>query len=323
MAANYDVCAADTLTITDNINAGMDYLWSNGVTVNSVSISNGTAIQNLSVEVTDPGNGCVSMFATTVNTTAMPQLSASVIAPPGCSGENELQMTTNVSDHAWQIESGPTFVDVSIVLNYTVQQDGDYRAIATSANGLCSSVVDIGFVLQYPGISQTTVEGFNGIPNITGNPRKFKFGALQPVEVTDYKWYFGDGTTSNSVSPEHTYTGNMDSAIVSLVVTNPVLGPCNYDSTFLKIDVSGQNTTGLADILSDNRFVVYPNPATSIVYINTSALVVSSELFDAVGRRVGQYSRKEINLSALPAGVYTLKSIAKGGEVFIRKINKL
>lgn len=69
-----------------------------------------------------------------------------------------------------------------------------------------------------------------------------------------------------------------------------------------------QNTLG-TDEFNTSSFNIYPNPTTDKIFINTQHTISKVEVYDAVGKLViNQNSpQKEINVSALTAGLYFVK----------------
>lgn len=70
--------------------------------------------------------------------------------------------------------------------------------------------------------------------------------------------------------------------------------------------------TGVEDVLADAEVRVYPNPATSTVFVNNDGPV---EIFDTCGRCVvnADCGREGIDISSLPSGLYIVRYI-NGGE---------
>jgi hypothetical protein len=70
-----------------------------------------------------------------------------------------------------------------------------------------------------------------------------------------YQWTFGDGGSSSSQNPHHTYL-QAGEYQVRLIVTNV----CRSDTTFGVIRIGGVKNSGFAD--AGSGITVYPNPAT-------------------------------------------------------------
>ena len=81
---------------------------------------------------------------------------------------------------------------------------------------------------------------------------------------------------------------------------------------------------GLEDIYAD-AFVVYPNPADDIIFIETGMEISRCEIYTSSSRLVYKDSsvdnKMEINISDMPAGSYIIKFIS-GDKVYTRKFVK-
>lgn len=81
-------------------------------------------------------------------------------------------------------------------------------------------------------------------------------------------------------------------------------------------------TMGVSD-LSASSFVVYPNPATNLVKVDLkNADVKEMAVLNLAGQVVATSKTKNVNVSALPAGVYVVKVIDSKGATHTSKIVK-
>lgn len=126
--------------------------------------------------------------------------------------------------------------------------------------------------------------------------------------TTSWAWDFGDGGTSSSASPSHTYTA-VGTYIVQLIATGP--GGCT-DTAYDTINVI--MSTGINDPVFGN-WSVYPNPADKSVTVFIPATLteaVSVSLTDLQGREIRNWSivphvgEHEISIDDIPAGMYHL-----------------
>lgn len=79
------------------------------------------------------------------------------------------------------------------------------------------------------------------------------------------------------------------------------------------------------DNVNANKFSYYPNPTTGILNISASGKIESVEVYNMVGQKVMSFSPKtnqsEINMSALPKGVYMVKALVNG-KIVTNKVIK-
>lgn len=96
---------------------------------------------------------------------------------------------------------------------------------------------------------------------------------------------------------------------------NAVTGGAAADPSFSIDDIvlTGTSTTGISDLSSATRVNVFPNPASETVMIDLSSFstdIVTISVLDQLGREVKNenVSSKniEMNIAALPEGVYTI-----------------
>lgn len=104
---------------------------------------------------------------------------------------------------------------------------------------------------------------------------------------------------------------------------------CSSDSAF--VFTKGQQT-GMSEMINTRSFVVYPNPAHSILSIEydvKNATEVSVALYDLTGKEIAQIWKGKsdagkqthrIDINKLSADIYILK-IKAGGQVFNKKIS--
>jgi PKD repeat protein len=129
-------------------------------------------------------------------------------------------------------------------------------------------------------------------------------------ESTDgatYNWSFGDGGTSTSADPSHTYA-----VAGTYTVTVTVTNGCGSDFYSLVIEVSND----VEDVLLAESITVYPNPTADFATVNIGlpvATEISLELVNAVGQIVwtaqpGLVSNTSvtIDMTQFAAGVYQL-----------------
>jgi Secretion system C-terminal sorting domain/PKD domain len=121
----------------------------------------------------------------------------------------------------------------------------------------------------------------------------------------DFKWIFGDGSTSTEGSPNHTYTtgGNYT---VKLIASN-----CSFADTF---SLSFSATTALPSFIK-----MYPNPVFNKLIVNTS-LVQKIEMVNAAGKTIIPVYKTDgqntfIDFATLSTGIYFVTITANGQSV--------
>jgi len=135
------------------------------------------------------------------------------------------------------------------------------------------------------------------------------------TNATSYEWIFGDGNTSTSSSPVHTYpSGNFNTL---LIATNG----CNTDTVVIYIPLSaGINELTASDIS------IFPNPTTGKFQLTTnnqqlSTITISNTLGEIILEVKDIKTNAEIDLSNQPKGIYFL-SIKSEQGIKTKKIIK-
>lgn len=125
------------------------------------------------------------------------------------------------------------------------------------------------------------------------------------LNASSFIWDFGDGGTSASNNPTHTYPAS-GTYTVQLISEECGLS----DTANQTITISAPS--GVDEISQTADFTIYPNPVTSILFVNQD---FPANLTYSIVNIAGQESQKgiirnyenQINVSSLPEGIYFLK----------------
>ncbi|MEO0897942.1 MAG: PKD domain-containing protein [Bacteroidota bacterium] len=134
----------------------------------------------------------------------------------------------------------------------------------------------------------------------------------QCSECATYQWLFGDGTTSNQPSPNHSFTA-AGTYQVTLTVTNK----CGTD-TYSELILVGPDAIESPLI---GKYMVFPNPASSQLFVKAeleSSLEAKVSLINTLGKTIDQKNlptRQQISfdVAQLPAGIYLLEIKTEDG----------
>ncbi len=198
-----DRCLGDTTQFDNGSIYAHSYLWDfgDGQTSNQMAPSHLYAASgtfNVKLVATN-NNGCVDSTTSNVEVHALPTPSFNVTS--ACLG-NGLQFNNTSSgsvSYAWNFGDGSRSATTSPWYNYA--NPGKYTVMltATSGFGCKNSISQSVDVYPKPTVSFTTTSVCAGTQASFTNTSSISSGSVQ------YMWYFGDGNTSTSVSPTHTY----------------------------------------------------------------------------------------------------------------------
>ena len=124
ISGNSTICEGESTTLTAN--GGATYLWNNGSTNNSISVSQNGVYTVTATNV----EGCSAITSATVTVNPLPNVSISGNSS-FCQGDNTTLTVTGANSYVWN--NGST--DASI----TVNNAGTYTVTGTDANG-CSNI---------------------------------------------------------------------------------------------------------------------------------------------------------------------------------------
>jgi PKD repeat protein len=151
--------------------------------------------------------------------------------------------------------------------------------------------------------SSNGMKAYASFSSSTGmNPMTF---TNTSVNTTSYLWNFGDGGTSTSLSPSHSYTAS-GTYTISLISSNG----CHSDTVYKVVNMI---LTGISEVSLGNEIIVFPNPSNGKIKIlledrNLSSFDVS--IFDSEGRLVfnskSLVKQTEIDLSHCSKGLYLI-----------------
>jgi gliding motility-associated-like protein len=196
------ICQGANANITASP-AGMNYLWSNGSTNNSIQPS---AAATYTVTVTD-GNGCSGNAnqVVSVNNNPTPAITGNLSACQGLS--STLGISTSFNSYAWS--NGATTSTIS------VSTTGNYSVIVTDANGCTGNTSVLFNSLPFTNAVITGPVGF-----CTSNSATIDAGA----GYTNYSWSNGNSGQQLNVTNGGAYT-------VTVTAANGCSGSSNFNIT--------------------------------------------------------------------------------------------
>jgi PKD repeat protein len=198
----------------------------------------------------------------------------------------------------------------------TVMTSGDYALVVSDNNGCSGS--DTVSVMVNP----------NPIPSFSNAANLLAVNFTDnTTSATSWAWDFGDGNTSTQQNPTHTYA-----AAGSYVVCLSVEDAMGCVGT--TCDTISVVAVGLANALSEETVIVYPNPFTGIAKITVSLSATtegSLSVSDIYGKEVQAITKQvfnagehsfELSSENLSSGVYFLNFSTDLGKITKKVIVK-
>ena len=142
----------------------------------------------------------------------------------------------------------------------------------------------------------------------------FNYTGTLPVDSV--RWHFGDGTTSNTLNPVHTY-----SVSGSYTACITIYSGCSPDSSTYCKEI--RVVTSVKSVASATHLYLFPNPATSSVTILSSEMISELIISNLIGQTL--FAQKfnsekvEVNVAYLPPGVYLVKINGTDVRKFVKE----
>lgn len=155
-------------------------------------------------------DGCTSWDSVTAQVYAVPVASIDASSLEGCEPHsvqfynNSTVASGNLESFSWDVGNSSGITSVAPSVDYT--QEGTYNVsvIAVGSEGGCSDTVSVTDMITVHPTPQASFS-FSPSEEITMLDPRVSFTNTS-VDAIDYAWYFGDGNSSNGISPTHTFT---------------------------------------------------------------------------------------------------------------------
>lgn len=197
----------------------------------------------------------------------------------------------NGAQYFWSFDDGLFSGDISPT--HTFERPGTYTVMLVTLNAggadTTYKTVTVNDVLYLAYEAPDTAQA--------GQVVQFIDSSLVP---NSWQWFFGDGNTSTTPSPQHTYA-NKGTYFVTLSASNAA-GCSGTENKSIVI------TSGIGiDESKDLTLQVSPNPSTGIINIASSLTYDQILIYNSLGQMISTIPYTDrLDLSELPAGAYTL-----------------
>lgn len=284
------VCMGDTATITAS--GGTAYMWNTGDTASTISVAP-SANTAYSVMVTD-ANGCMSSDSVSVGVNALPVLDVTGNPSTACFGTPAILTATGANTYQWS--TGDTTPSASVVLFASSM----VYVTGTDTNGCFSTDSIFVTVNQLPVVTAQIPQNAVCLDDGT-----FPLVGGSPVGGT----WSGNGVSAGSFTA---MTAGAGSQTITYTYTD-TNGCVNSATDIILVNYC----VGIAENQLQSGMIAFPNPATDNISVkwNSEFEMNRIEIVDVTGRvvistSVANGNNAEINISELPAGLYTLRGVS-------------
>ncbi len=246
----------------------------------TLSVSNNYKIRVVSSN--PPFNGERSASTLTV----LPSFTISLNITPSviCAGQTATAVASGASTYTWF----PSGSGSSLIVTPTISTN--YSVVGTNTNGCLSS--------NSPSISVTV----NPLPTLTvsssGSICAGQSATLMASGANTYTWLPAGAGSVTIVNP---------SVTTVYTVTGQSAAGCQNTATITQVVVV---CTGISEsLLSNEAYLLYPNPASHKVYINRTDKNIPIKLFNGLGQIVLEtnINNQGIDTESLPDGIYFIE----------------
>lgn len=270
------------------------------------------------------GNGCADSVCQTVFVNCMISETHTV----GC---GQVAFTTSgnpgITSAAWYIGGSQVSTQINPTITFT--NTSSFYLSYTLQTSLCTKTDSV-----YIQVGPVTPV-FYVYPDSIAGPHNWLIYVDNQPNYATYNWSWGDGTTSTSAFPAHTYStaGWYNICLTVHDFCGDSASSCQNDSMFrtsstmIGITVQPMNPNTVSVATNQRADLnVYPVPATDqLILENTGA--TRAELFDNEGRKVlseilsNGKGKASLNIQSLSSGFYLLKVYTANG-ILQKKIIK-
>lgn len=275
------ICAGNTATLTANsVWSQYTYTWSTG-SHNTNITATPSVTTNYTVTANDYNSPYTASCASSATTTIFVNPKPIITVNDGtiCAGNSFTISPSGASTYTYS--SGSAVVTPTTTTSYWVTGTSVYGCVTGTA-----------------AISLVTV---NALPNVSVNSGAICSGqsfTMTPSGATTYTYSSGTPVVSPTINTTYSVAGTGSNGCVS-----------NSAISTVTVNVC----TGINELYSNsNKINIYPNPATSDIFVHSSNELGVITIYNCIGEIVLQIKSKnayeQIDISKLTNGVYTFES---------------
>lgn len=216
---------------------------------------------------------------------------------------------------------------------YTVQlvtsTDSTYTNVCSSSQVITITQID---TCSTPSVSFTAVADTA--------PHTWDLYATYSAGVTSATWYWGDGTSTTGLTPQHIYNtpANYNICVTAFNICGDSVNYCVSDSLYRLSNstsssmiyanvINTSQTTGIAKNNFNANVAIYPNPNKGAFYIKTTQLENAVvEVYNAIGQKVLVQNLQDnitlLNMANFNNGMYQVRVLKANTLIYQTKLVK-
>jgi PKD repeat protein len=252
---------------------------------------------------------------------------------------NFTSTSTGAINYQWNFGDG--FYGSGSNTGHNYASTGTYTVILTAMGGFSINPACIDTAVQVVTINSVCVANGSFSMSPSGTPQVWNAIPLSPANITAAEWYWGDGSTSNTLYTTHSYSAaGMYSICLSVTVScGAVGGSCasytiyrsSEDMNIITVNVINPLTVGINNqSVEELNYSISPNPNNGSFHLSLNGLGsgnVTISVYNLVGKLVYQSDNnsnhgvlaKDIQLNDAASGVYFIK-VASDDKVTTKKV---
>ncbi len=217
------LCAGDTVTIYSNVNTvnsgNVAIVWSNGFTGTG---SFRVVPQTTTTYTVTVSNGCNNRVIDTVTVNVNPLPTIRIPSKTGAACKfvalnfADTNQANSTSSYIWHFGDNTSSTQRDPSHQYTASGNYTISVTVTNQNGCSRTAYAQANITVYP----TPVAAFTVSPDRVSVVNPVISFTDNSTYTTHWAWNFGDGDTSTTENPSHTYQPNADGYRVMLITTN-------------------------------------------------------------------------------------------------------
>jgi len=214
-----------------------------------------------------------------------------------------------VNDNNGLVDSNSTTLDSTVISGLNA---GTYY-VSISQNSLCGPIT---FVDTVKVENNTPLNAFFSVHSdslkLVNGSAELQTSNLS-LNANTYSWDFGDGITSNLLSPIHFYS-SAGTYIVELEIAN---GIC-LDNFVTSINVNEKNEESPISIYQNGDFLIIDSDDLELKSNNIDLMDIKGRVIYSIEN--GIQNRNEINIQNLSNAIYLVRIKMKDGSYSIQKV---